>query len=102
MSRLEVVEHEAIFSVVRKENITRLTIVAGDTHSFWAGLATADLPPRKYDPVAVEFITGSISALGLAEALPYNVKDDDPLRVCIPPPLERSATPDGGPPRYPE
>ena len=166
-------EHEEIFSVVRKENITGLAIVAGDKHSFWAGLATADLPPRKYDPVAVEFITGSISALGLAESLPYNIKDDDPLRalyivgpnenatpsinfailhgvraalalkdgdankaralrnpdvspqlsfvdlaghgysmvtvtkdaletefVCIPPPLERSATPDGGPLRY--
>jgi alkaline phosphatase D len=166
-------EHEEIFSAVRKANVTGLAIVAGDKHSFWAGLATADLPPRKYDPVAVEFITGSISALGMAEALPYNIKDDDPLRalyivgpkenatpsinfailhgvraalalkdgdpnkaralrnpdvspqlsfvdvaghgyamvtvtkdaletefVCIPPPLERSATPDGGPLRY--
>jgi alkaline phosphatase D len=166
-------EHEEIFDAVRRHGITGLAIVAGDKHSFWAGLATADLPPRKYDPVAVEFITGSISALGLAEAMPYNIKDDDPLRalyivgpkedsvpslnfailhgvraalalqqgdvakaralrnpdvspqlsfvdlaghgysvvtvtpdaletefVCIPPPLERSATPDGGPLRY--
>jgi alkaline phosphatase D len=166
-------EHDEIFSVVRKENITGLAIVAGDKHSFWAGLATADLPPRKYDPVALEFVTGSISAIGMGGALPYSIKDDDPLRalyivgpkedaipsinftilhgvraalalqdgdvararalrnpdvspqlsfvdtaghgysmvtvtkdaletefVCIPPPLERSATPDGGPLRY--
>jgi alkaline phosphatase D len=165
-------EHDEIFTAVRMHDITGLAIVAGDKHSFWAGLSTADLPPRAYDPVAVEFVTGSISALGLAEASPYIIKEDDPLRalylvgnkekfipsinfsilhgvrsalalqdgvekaralrnpdvspnlsfvdlaghgysmvtvtkdaletefVCIPPPLERSATPDGGPLRY--
>ena len=165
-------EHAEIFGAVRAHGVTGLAIVAGDKHSFWAGLATADLPPRAYDPVAVEFITGSISATGLAEALPYVIKDNDPLRalyvigekdntipsinftilhgvrsalalrdgvekaralrnpdvsphlsfvdlaghgysvvtvtrnaietefVCIPPPLERSETPDGGPLRY--
>jgi alkaline phosphatase D len=166
-------EHDEIFSAVRKHGITGLAIVAGDKHSFWAGLATADLPPRAYDPVAVEFITGSISALGMGGALPYSIKDDNPWRalylagpkdaavpainftilhgvraalalqegdtakaralrnpdvspqlsfadvaghgyamvtvtkdaletefVCIPPPLERSETPDGGPLRY--
>ncbi|HTU64983.1 MAG TPA: alkaline phosphatase D family protein [Steroidobacteraceae bacterium] len=166
-------EHAEIFGAVRKHGITGLAIVAGDKHSFWAGLACADLPPRDYDPVAVEFVTGSISALGMAEASPYAIKPDHPLRalylvgtkesfvpsinftilhgvraalalaagdaakaralrnpdvspqlsfvdlaghgysvvtttptaletqfVCIPPPLERSATPDGGPLRY--
>jgi alkaline phosphatase D len=66
---------------VRQHGVTGLAIVAGDKHSFWAGLATADLPPRAYDPVAVEFTTGSISALGLAEASPYVIKEDDPLRA---------------------
>jgi len=166
-------EHTEIFDAVRKHGVTGLAIVAGDKHSFWAGLACADLPPRAYDPVAVEFITGSISALGFAEASPFAIKEDNPLRalylvgtnekfissinfsvlhgvrsalalkdgdaakaralrnpdvspqlkfvdfaghgysmvtvtptaletefVCIPPPLERSETPDGGPLRY--
>jgi alkaline phosphatase D len=166
-------EHDEIFKAVRAHGVTGLAIVAGDKHSFWAGLSTADLPPRAYDPVAVEFVTGSISSLGMAEASPYVIKEDDPLRalylignkekfvpsinftilhgvrsalalkdgdvakaralrnpqvspnlsfvdlaghgysmvtvtkdaletefVCIPPPLERSATPDGGPLRY--
>lgn len=74
-------EHAEIFGAVRRHGVTGLAIVAGDKHSFWAGLATADLPPRAYDPVAVEFTTGSISALGLAEASPYVIKEDDPLRA---------------------
>jgi len=74
-------EHAEVFGAVRKYGVTGLAIVAGDKHSFWAGLATADLPPRAYDPVAVEFITGSISATGMAEALPYVIKDDNPLRA---------------------
>jgi alkaline phosphatase D len=74
-------EHAEIFEAVRQHGVTGLAIVAGDKHSFWAGLATADLPPRAYDPVAVEFVTGSISALGFAEASPFVIKEDDPLRA---------------------
>jgi len=74
-------EHAEVFGAVRKHGVTGLAIVAGDKHSFWAGLACADLPPRDYDPVAVEFITGSISATGTGEALPYVIKDNDPLRA---------------------
>ncbi len=36
---------------------------------------------RPVRPGRVEFVTGSISAQGLAESLPYNIKDDDPLRA---------------------
>jgi alkaline phosphatase D len=45
-------EHDEIFKAVRAHGVTGLAIVAGDKHSFWAGLSTADLPPRAYDPVA--------------------------------------------------
>jgi alkaline phosphatase D len=43
-------------------------------------LATAKaLPPQKFEPVGVAFVTGSISAPGLAEALEHGLKDH-PLR----------------------
>jgi alkaline phosphatase D len=57
-------EHAQIYDVLRKKGVTGLAVVAGDKHSFWAGLTSADLPPRAYDPVGVEFVTGSISAQG--------------------------------------
>ena len=55
-------EHGEIFDMVRDEGITGLTIVAGDRHAFWAGYPSKTLPPRAFDPVGVEFVTGSISA----------------------------------------
>ena len=73
-------DHTEIFDAVRAAGVTGLAIVAGDKHSFWAGFATKDLPPRAFDPVGVEFITGSISALGLAEVAPFRFKQDDPVR----------------------
>ena len=73
-------DHTEIFDAVRAAGVTGLAIVAGDKHSFWAGLATKDLPPRAYDPVGVEFITGSISALGLVEVAPFRFKEDNPVR----------------------
>jgi alkaline phosphatase D len=168
------VERAEIYDFVRKNGITGFAIVAGDRHSFWAGLAAKTLPPREFDPVGIAFITGSISAPGLVEAIQYKLPKDHPLRplflsddpsrpraavnlllrhgvrsclvykqsgdltkarlasnpelaphlsfvdmgghgyavvkasrdafetefVCIPPPLERSETPDGGPIRY--
>ena len=74
------VEHAEIFGMVRKEGITGLAIVAGDKHSFWAGYPSATLPPRSFDPVGVEFVTGSISAPGLAEAQETAIPRDHPLR----------------------
>jgi alkaline phosphatase D len=49
-------------------------------HSFWAGRAAKALPPRAFEPVAVEFIAGSISAPGLPEGLEHNMPKDHPLR----------------------
>ncbi len=74
-------EHALIYDELRKKGVTGLAIVAGDKHSFWAGLTSADLPPRTYQPVGVEFVTGSISAQGLAELMDLIVKPDHPLRA---------------------
>ncbi|HLA70665.1 MAG TPA: alkaline phosphatase D family protein [Steroidobacteraceae bacterium] len=74
-------EHAQIYDVLRKKGVTGLAVVAGDKHSFWAGLTSADLPPRVYDPVGVEFVTGSISAQGLVEIGDRIVKPDHALRA---------------------
>lgn len=79
-SRSYVVEHAEIFGMVRDEGITGLTIVAGDKHSFWAGYPSETLPPRPFEPVAVEFITGSISQQGSAEVQLLTFPKDNPLR----------------------
>jgi len=55
--------------------------VAGDRHSFWAGLAAKALPPQTFEPVGVVFITGSISAPGLVEAYEHRFPKDHPLRA---------------------
>jgi alkaline phosphatase D len=74
-------EHAQIYDVLRQKGVTGLAVVAGDKHSFWAGLTSADLPPRAYDPVGVEFVTGSISAQGLVELGDRIVKPDHALRA---------------------
>ncbi len=74
-------EHAMIYDVLRKKGVTGLALVAGDKHSFWAGLTSADLPPRDYHPVGVEFVTGSISAQNLGELGDQIVKPDHALRA---------------------
>ncbi len=68
------VEHDEIFDMVRTEGVTGLAIIAGDKHSFWAGYPAKTLPPQPFEPVGVEFITGSISAPGLAEVSEVIIK----------------------------
>jgi alkaline phosphatase D len=75
------VEHREIFDMVRQEGITGLAIVAGDKHSFWAGYPCKTLPPRPFDPVGVEFITGSISAQGHFEVTANGMRADHPYRA---------------------
>jgi alkaline phosphatase D len=74
------VERAEIYDFVRDQKITGFAAVSGDRHSFWAGLAAKALPPKAFDPVGVAFITGSISAPGLAEGASYGLKKDHPLR----------------------
>ncbi len=65
---------------MRQQGVTGFVTVAGDRHSFWAGLAAKSLPPKPFDPVGVAFVTGSISAPGTMEALESRFPKDAPLR----------------------
>jgi alkaline phosphatase D len=75
------IEHDEIFGMIEKEGITGFAIVAGDKHSFWAGYPSKSLPPRSFNPVGVEFVTGSITAQGAAEVQELTLKKDMPLRA---------------------
>ncbi len=74
------VERSEIYDVIAREGITGFATVAGDRHSFWAGVATKSLPPRGFEPVGIAFVTGSISAPGMAEGQEHQHWKDDPLR----------------------
>jgi alkaline phosphatase D len=73
-------ERAEIYDFVQEHNITGFATVAGDRHSFWAGLASKSLPPKPFTPVGVAFVTGSISAPGIVEALEYNFPKEHVLR----------------------
>jgi alkaline phosphatase D len=75
------VERAEIYQFVRGEGITGFATIAGDRHSFWAGLAAENLPPKAFDPIGIAYIVGSISAPGLVEALEYKLPKDHPLRA---------------------
>lgn len=73
------VERAEIYDFVREHGITGFATVAGDRHSFWAGLAAKSLAPRAFSPVGVAFVTGSISAPGIVEALEHGLPKEHPL-----------------------
>lgn len=75
------VERSEIMNLIRREGITGLVTVAGDRHSFQAGLLSESLPPKRFEPLAVEFVTGSISAPNLFEGAEYNLPKDHRLRA---------------------
>ena len=74
------VERGEIYDFVRHHGITGFATVAGDRHSFWAGLAAKSLPPKPFEPVGIAFVTGSISAPGLVEAFEHGFPKEHPLR----------------------
>jgi alkaline phosphatase D len=74
------VERAEIYDFVRDHGITGFATIAGDRHSFWAGLAAKTLPPKPFEPVGIAFVTGSISAPALVEALEHNFPKEHPLR----------------------
>ncbi|MES2650010.1 MAG: alkaline phosphatase D family protein [Bacteroidota bacterium] len=74
-------DKDIIFDFIRDQEITGLCVVSGDRHAFHAGLACKALPPKKYEPLGVEFITGSISQQGLFEVLEVSMAKDHPKRV---------------------
>jgi alkaline phosphatase D len=87
-------ERAELYDMIRDAKIEGFVTVSGDRHSFWAGYAAKALPPAKFDPVGVTFITGSISAPGLAEALEHGLKGHPlrPLFVVERPPGTNEAT----------
>jgi alkaline phosphatase D len=74
-------ERAEIYDLVRDAGITGFAIVSGDRHSFWAGYASAELPPGKFEPVGLSFVGGSLASPGGAEANEYRIKKDHPLRA---------------------
>src|SRR5207237_2348305 len=73
-------ERAEIYDLLRDERITGFAIVSGDRHSFWAGYATSELPPGKFDPVGLSFVGASLTSPGAMEALEHNLSKDSPLR----------------------
>jgi alkaline phosphatase D len=74
------VERGEIYDFIRDNGITGFATIAGDRHSFWAGLSAKALPPKAFEPVGVAFIVGSISAPTIVEALEHGLPKDHPLR----------------------
>jgi alkaline phosphatase D len=74
------VERGEIYDFIRDHGITGFATVAGDRHSFWAGLAAKSLPPKVFEPIGIAFVTGSISAPGLVEAFEHNFPKQHALR----------------------
>ena len=74
------VERGEIYDFVLANRITGFVTVAGDRHSFWAGLAAKSLPPKSFVPAGIAFVTGSISAPGIVEALEHSLPKEHPLR----------------------
>jgi alkaline phosphatase D len=73
-------ERGEIYDFVAANGISGFVTVAGDRHSFWAGLAAKSLPPQPFSPVGIAFVTGSISAPGYVEAMEHGFPKDHPLR----------------------
>ena len=74
-------ERGQIYDAVREAGLTGFVTVSGDRHSFWAGLSAKALPPAPFEPVGAAFITGSISAAGLAEAFEHRFPQEHPLHA---------------------
>jgi alkaline phosphatase D len=74
-------ERAEIYAAVRDGHITGFVTVSGNSHSFWAGLATPSLPPQRSQAVGVAFVTGSISSPGFVEYMQHSLSHDHPLRA---------------------
>ena len=74
-------ESAEIYKHVRDSKITGFAIVSGDRHSFWAGYATAELPPGEFEPVGLSFIGASLVSPGAMESYEHRLPKDAPLRA---------------------
>ncbi len=87
-------ERAEIYRLVRDANITGFAIVSGDRHTFWAGYASAELPPGKFEPVGVSFVGASLCSPGTMESIEHRLKKDAPLRALFLADREAGAKPD--------
>ena len=87
-------ERAEIYGLVRDAKITGFAIVSGDRHSFWAGYATAELPPGKFDPVGLSFVGASLVSPNIMEAYEHTLPKDAPLRPLFLADKEAGAKPD--------
>jgi alkaline phosphatase D len=71
-------ERAQILDHIRDQRITGFVSLAGDRHAFYAGWLAPSLPPKPFAPVGLEFVTGSVSAPGLAEAMDHSMTPDKP------------------------
>ena len=76
-------ERKEIYDLVREAKITGFAIVSGDRHSFWAGYAAADLPPRKFEPVGLSFVGASLASPGTMEAYEHRLPKNLPIRALF-------------------
>ena len=74
-------ERSEVLDFIRGKRITGVVAICGDRHAFEASLVSGSLPPKPFEPVIAEFVTGSISAPGLFEAAEYSLPKDHPLRA---------------------
>jgi alkaline phosphatase D len=79
---------------VRDAKITGFAIVSGDRHSFWAGYASAELPPGKFEPVGLSFVGASLVSPGAMEAYEHRLPKDAPLRALFLADRDGEAKPD--------
>lgn len=79
-----------ICDFVKARSITGFTSVAGDRHAYFAGLLSKSLPPKGFEPVGLEFVTGSISAPGTLEAWEYKFPKDHKLAKAFYPNINRT------------
>jgi alkaline phosphatase D len=84
-------ERGEIYDLIRDAKITGFASVSGDRHSFWAGYASAQLPPGTFDPIGLSFVGASLSSPGGMEGNEYNVPKSSPFR-----PLYLAERSDGG------
>jgi alkaline phosphatase D len=73
-------ERAEIYNLIREAKIAGFAIVSGDRHSFWAGYATAELPPGKFEPIGLSFVGGSLVSPGVMEAYEHSLPKNAPLR----------------------
>ena len=76
-------ERGEIYDLVRDAKITGFAIVSGDRHSFWAGYASARLPPARFEPVGLSFVGASLISPGAMESFEHGLRKDHPLRALF-------------------